>query len=111
MPPHKRNPLLIVSPNWSPYVLTTKPSIDIITLDRRYNGYSNFRYRASISADRDYCEVREWCWEVFGPGCELEAIMARPGNVWCFDYVDSPRRRYVYLKGDEQLALFRLKWT
>ena len=86
-------------------------TVKIINLDRRFNGHSDFKYRVEFLRTADYCDAREWCWETFGPACELEARIARPGNGWCFDFTISPTRRYIYIKGDEQMTLFKLKWS
>jgi hypothetical protein len=100
---------------YAPYVpmdfLEHAMDMKIINLDRRFNGHADFKYRAVFARTVDYCNAREWCWETFGPACELEARSARPGGNWCFDMTANPTRRYIYLRGDEQLALFKLKWS
>jgi hypothetical protein len=85
----------------------------ITRLDKRHNGYMFYKY--SISPDMTYreenidllVELRNWCWATFGPSAELG--FTRMGDTWAWDTEYKNRR--IYLKGDEELTFFTLKYA
>ncbi len=52
----------------------------LIKLDKRFAGHRDFEYRVEVmnyNFQREdqilmYLDVRKWCWEQFGPSCELD---------------------------------------
>jgi hypothetical protein len=96
----------------------------ITKLDRRYNGNKWFKYVAEVgynySRNRDdrighFKKAREWLWSTFGPSCELNYVTIVPntdGSVvkesWAWES-DFGRER-LYLRSDQELELFTLKW-
>ena len=82
-------------------------------LTKQYNGYSSFKYvvqpdRCVESDARDLLnQLREWCWETWGPSCELEWAIPKD-QVWCWGTEFKHKR--IYLKSDAELVLFQLKW-
>jgi hypothetical protein len=96
----------------------------IEVLDKRHAGHSVFTHRVKIEAEdssvyaareRRFIEIRNWCWENFGPGCERDlAHYSSAGGTpaynwgWHIDAANSSKL-YIYLKG-EAMTLFSLKW-
>ena len=85
----------------------------IVKLDRRYTGGRSFDYAVEfIPAYKEgelFCEVREWCWQTWGPGRELKFINLDSDHCWCF-MTDNYRTR-IYLKGEQELEWFMLRWS
>ena len=87
-------------------------------LDGRHNASLVFTHRAWIRgtghAERkqNFIQMREWCWETFGPGCERDLVWYN-GNItysWAFHYDQRQGSLYIYLK-EELLTAFLLKWN
>ena len=85
----------------------------ITQLDRRHNGHLEYKYMVS-PVFRDYhesrrmlTELRNWCWATYGPGSDL----GWPGTskIWAWD-TDHGNKR-IYLKGDEELTMFKLRFS
>lgn len=89
-------------------------------LDRRMNGYGDFTYGIDLWADtgRQFNEVREWCWQTFGPSCELDIWndLDRPGDVrnekWSWDrgQYNKSFRCMIYLKDEQEANWFKLRF-
>ena len=82
-------------------------------IDGRMNGHGVYEYRIDFSRDRRrYVEVRDWCWQTYGPGIELECCEIDLDRVWAWHYnaVRGHTRCFIYLKSQEQLTLFLLRW-
>jgi len=100
--------------------MTTPKLLTLTKLDYRHNGKSMFDYRVQILGDRqqrfrNYSNIRQWCWETFGPSNELDiAISLRPTDgqptAWAFQFGKEFQDNYIYLRSDKELALFKLKW-
>ena len=63
-----------------------------------------------------FIELRNWCWDTFGPGVERKFITLHPTSTgvesihkWAW-HTDEEELR-IYFKGDEELTLFKLKWA
>ena len=44
-------------------------------LDRRHTGYGTYKFLIEFlqrSEFEKFFEARNWCWETWGPGCEVE---------------------------------------
>ena len=92
----------------------------VTNLDRRHSGYPFMKYYVTPFGFREesirkLIELRNWCWETFGPGVERKYVTLIPGpdhleslDAWAWHTEDNQRR--IYLRGDEELALFKLKW-
>lgn len=84
----------------------------ITKLDGRYIGGSEFKYCLEFyypfKDGEEFCAVREWCWETWGPGRELKFTDSSRKFKWAF-LVDSNRTR-IYLKSDEELSWYKLRW-
>jgi hypothetical protein len=91
----------------------------VTKLDRRYNGHENFRFMAepflttftvrSGNAKAElFSDMRVWCWQQWGPACELHLRRNLP-NVWCWESEYNKLR--IYLKGDTELALVAIAFT
>ena len=86
----------------------------VTKLDRRHNGYGKFKYhivpkdlwKSDESEDR-LRTLRNWCWATFGPASELEYGVTE--DVWGWD--TSYGKKRIYLKSDEELVLFNLKFA
>jgi hypothetical protein len=70
---------------------------------------------------RRFKETRAWLWECYGPGAELDYVVLTPRAVgvdgqcqiqtqerWAWDTREQHLR--LYLKGDDELSLVKLKW-
>ena len=97
-------------------------------LDRRYNGYTVFKYIVEIDMSagaRDqrmaiFKELREWLWENYGPGCELDYVQLELGRTRDADGLINSRERWawqtshgeqrLYIKGEEY-TFMKLKWS
>jgi hypothetical protein len=83
----------------------------ITKLDRRHNGWNRFKYLImpydnSIGIE-PLNQARNWLWATYGPSCELS--YSKLGDLWAWDTEYSRKR--IYLKSDEELALFALKFA
>lgn len=96
----------------------------IVKLDKRHSGNQLFNYRIEFNGDyrsrhENYCLIRQWCWNTFGPSLERDLYLKYStsvfGNimepVWCFHYDHGFDRALVYLKGDKETTLLLLKWS
>lgn len=97
--------------------------------DRRMNGVEHFEYVASPKIIKhdifgtankskylqlSLIEVREWCWQTWGPSCELTFFMSLQGveglptDRWCWHTEFDSHK--IYLKTDKEANWFKLKW-
>lgn len=94
-------------------------------LDHRHRGKAHFEYRIWINgpqAERlsSFIEIRKWCWDTWGAACEREIhtavksldIKADVNPHWAFhaEKDASYGNLYIYLSGNQELTLFKLKW-
>jgi hypothetical protein len=95
--------------------------IKLENLDGRHNASHIFSSRAWVLPDGgnarlNFINIREWCWETFGPGVERDLIPLTfvPGQAspykWAFHYDPYRNSCYIYLKR-ELLTAFLLKWS
>ena len=95
-------------------------------VDRRFSGYGYFKYIIMptyqhgnvawmyTTSRLQMQEWREWCRATFGEGMERDwacGLMYQnkiPTQLWAWD-TDHGNKR-LYLKGDEELMLFELKF-
>ena len=82
-----------------------------IKLDRRMNGYGDFKYtvRFAFSEREKFCEIREWCWEQWGASREFNLWDATKNPAWCWNM--DQYRIQIYFAGEGEYQWFLLKWT
>ena len=80
-----------------------------LKLDKRYNGHTIFKYGIQFhkSEAKKFIEVRNWCWQNWGPGAEIEHHQLEP-NVWSWECSQWNRR--IYLQTEKEYNWFILKW-
>ena len=93
-------------------------ALKLETLDGRHSGNYYFKYRVWVHGTdrvRDFIQIRNWCWEVWGPSCERDDHILSYNNStvvnnphWAWHVYE--RSRYIYLIDDQALAFFKLKW-
>ena len=59
-------------------------------------------------------ELREWCWQTYGPSCELELWLALPEDSvsknehWCWH--TNYNNYKIYLRTEKEANWFKIKW-
>lgn len=87
--------------------LKRSPGMKMTRLDRRHTGHDCFDYQIHLDVEQ-FVQVRNWCWETFGPSYELNIVKSNDPPAWCWRSVGY---NAIYLRGDEQATLFQLKWA
>jgi hypothetical protein len=81
-------------------------------LDRRFSGYGNFKYHIQFQTNelQKFSDVRNWCWQTWGPSCELEHYnkINPPNGFWCWGSTEWYIR--IYLATPAEYSWFLLKW-
>jgi hypothetical protein len=86
----------------------------ITRMDRRHTGNRYFtHYFEFYSTEFNFSEVRIWCWETWGPSCELEyrwrvGTSANPRWCWMSDTVGRIR---IYFASEKEASHFALRWA
>jgi len=88
-------------------------------LDKRHNGnhlfshYTNFGNVYSTETKLAFVEMRNWCWESWGPGMEIDYACALGSNqyqvcrwAWQTDHGNCR----IYFSSQKELNWFILKW-
>ena len=98
----------------------------IIKLDKRYNGSDHFVYMATpkwqttwtnVDTIDNIRQMREWCWNTFGPSCEYSeyAILANNGRDvnerWSWLTSNKFRSDRILIKNEEDRNWFALRWS
>jgi hypothetical protein len=99
--------------------------IKVKKTDKRMNGHGQFKYYIDIKNDRTepygsimekFFELRQWCWETWGPSREAdqysdiaEAYLGDQNPAWA--WLNDQYRARLYLCGKEEAAHFALKWS
>ena len=93
----------------------------IIKLDKRHRGHGMFSHHVDFlvhqwiidrdQANKDFLQVRNWCWESLGPSQEIE-FMTRPRKgefipKWAWWRTDGHRSLYFT---EDALSAYILKW-
>lgn len=92
--------------------------------DGRFKGFRKFRYYIDFSKSRHFVdgpsfwEVREWCWQTYGPSKEIDSILddykyqqfdkVSHSKKWCWQSDNYTQR--LYLAGPKEADWFTLKW-
>ena len=99
--------------------------------DSRFSGHERFAYYIKIkplweeSAVEEFYRLRHWCWETFGPSREIEkekVFTVMPSQRSCsniylgdnndaWSWINDSYRARIYLKGKDEAAMFKLKWS
>jgi hypothetical protein len=85
-------------------------------LTRQYNGSEEFTHMVQyiLKDAGEFVKHRAWCWETWGPSCELE-YRHRLGEVnanlrWCWMSDDNGRIR-IYFASATEASHFGLRWS
>lgn len=90
----------------------------ITVLDKRFTGHEKFKYQVTPTLLHIDTKVvysiawREWCWETFGPGIERDNsnLVSLEDRDFKWAWHSEYRSIRLYLKGDEELNWFKLRW-
>ena len=81
-------------------------------IDRRMNGYGMFKYCVNFNyvTLQNFCDIRKWCSEQWGPSDDLEFIekIKNPNMAWC--WVNDQYTMRIYIATDKEAQWFILKW-
>ena len=82
--------------------------------------FSNGTYLTSSQANQKFYAWREWCWDTWGSSKELHAWLKDKNSLINMSGLSCQNEHWVwqnnehymriYLKGDEEMTLFLLKW-
>lgn len=96
-------------------------------VDRRFTGYGKWAWIIDVHGDISgpknishrlilFNQIRDWCWSTWGSSCERDKhstilehnpnAKLNPHWVWNTEFYHLS----LYLKTDQELALFKLKW-
>jgi hypothetical protein len=88
----------------------------IQTLDLRHAYNRSFKYRVQIinrsvseRIDR-FVELRNWCWNTFGPAAERDMEYFDNNWAWHAERDTDYSKIFIYFASDRELSLFKLKW-
>ena len=86
----------------------------VFKLDRRHTGYQQFSHYIEPANKLAFLELRNWCWQQFGPGMERDwAIDLGNGTYsvsrWAW-YTEFKHQR-IYFTGSAELTAFLLVWA
>lgn len=81
-------------------------------LDKRYKGHEHFKYLATFwHKDKEkFCEVRNWCWQQWGPGCEIDFHHSVVNRSSSWSWLIDEYRMNIYIATDKEYQWFLLKW-
>lgn len=99
--------------------------ITVKKTDKRHTGSDRFKYYVDIRpttytewqlAEEKFYEMRQWCWETWGPSREVDKYKSIEGaytgdqnHAW--SWINDQHRYRLYLGNKEEAAHFTLKWT
>jgi len=82
----------------------------LFKLDKRYTGHEEFKWCVDCMSTQSMINIRNWCWETFGPSDEVDnGTACTPGRVWAWQHTQHVTR--IFLKSDAEATLFNLKWV
>jgi hypothetical protein len=81
-------------------------------LDKRHKGHGQFKYMASFTQreKEKFCQVRNWCWQQWGPGCEIDFYPNVTSRSYEWSWVSEQYRMNIYIATDKEYQWFLLKW-
>jgi hypothetical protein len=69
-----------------------------------------WEYAKRAKMEQEFLEWQNWCWNTYGQGSERDwAYHLKDTIKWAWDTRKSHLPR-LYLKGDAELMMFKLKW-
>jgi hypothetical protein len=81
-------------------------------LDKRHTGYGTYKFLIEFSQRGDFekfFEARNWCWETWGPGVEVEYQHKLNHEIpWAWQNNEWNLR--IYLATDKEANWWKLKW-
>lgn len=90
--------------------------LSVQTLDKRHAYNQSFKYRVQIIGGTitpridKFLELRNWCWETFGPAAERDIEYFDNNWAWHSDRNRDYSNLFIYFTSDRELTLFKLKW-
>lgn len=104
--------------------------LEIKKMDGRHTGFPEFTYYAKTynfwhfkdrSNQNLFFEIREWCWQTWGPSKEIKEWLLdtdwQNNNTvepkchnehWCWEYDGTASR--IFFRTEKELVLFKLRW-
>lgn len=85
----------------------------LFSLDSRYRAFPVFKHAAKCEYNEPalFLEIREWCWQQWGPSCEQSLVTFRNSKslpVWLWDTNHGNLR--ILLLSDKEYQWFLLRW-
>jgi hypothetical protein len=79
-------------------------------LDKRYTGDYQFHYCIDFYYKQGplFREVRNWCWDTWGPSCELKFIDQHEELKWA--WITDNHRTRIYLCDTAEVNWYKLRW-
>lgn len=98
--------------------------ITVKKTDKRHTGSDRFKYYVQIQGSNytewkltkeKFFELRQWCWETWGPSREVDQYTTTDGSYiedqnHAWSWVNDQHRARLYLGGKEEATYFTLKW-
>lgn len=96
--------------------------MQITKLDKRHAGREDFAYYVTVDrktqrlAREEFITWRLWCEEQWGKGIELSWVYILKDQgynikwAWVTDAEVAGTLPRIYLRGDEEMTLFKLRW-
>ena len=84
-------------------------------LTRQYSGGADFTHMVQylLKDAAQFVEHRQWCWDTWGPSCELDYLYRvgeKRNSRWCWMSADNGRIR-IYFGSEKEASHFALKWA
>ena len=83
-------------------------------LDKRNKGYGQFKYMAIFGSFREkekFFQIRNWCWEQWGPGCEIDFHSSTTSRSDAWAWLVDDFRMNIYIATDKEYQWFLLRWA
>jgi hypothetical protein len=82
-------------------------------LDRRHTGYGDYKFLVEFSRRNDFeqfFEARNWCWETWGPGCEVDQ-KHKINQVIPWAWQNSEWNLRIYLATEKEANWWSIRWS
>jgi hypothetical protein len=81
-------------------------------LDKRHNGHKWFKYCVEYyhKEAKQFVDQRTWCWDTFGPSCELEFwdSAGKLGGRWC--WMSTQWNTRIYFATEQEFNWYKLTY-
>jgi hypothetical protein len=80
-------------------------------LDKRHTGHGTFKFMVEFTRNehKHFFDIRNWCWETWGPACEVDLMNKWPSALtWAWQ--NSEWNVRVYLASDKEANWYKLRW-